>query len=191
LHADYLAAKAADLFAGIAPVIGGLAEPVAEDFAPSRPISLLVIQGGADPLVPIAGGPIAGSARGGRIIATEAMLKKYVAPNGITGAPTEELLPDRDPNDGTTTRVRRYPPGKEGAKVEYWLIDGGGHTMPGRALLAADREAFVGKTGRDFDGLEVIWQFFKTCPPRVQTAASPPIETAPAASAMPKVEEKP
>jgi len=173
IFCHYLAAKAADLFAGIAPVIGGLAEPVAPTFKPSHPISLLVIQGEADPLVPIGGGPIAGSDRGGRVIATEEMLKKYLAHNGITGPPQVEQLPDRDPNDGTITEVRRWPPGRDGVRVEYYLVKGGGHTMPGRSRGGALREAFAGKTSQDFDGLEVIWNFFKSCPSRRQAPSTP------------------
>jgi len=170
IFSHYLAAHAADLFAAVAPVIGGLAEPVAPKFKPSEPISLLVIQGDADPLVPIGGGPIARSDRGGRIIATEDMLRLYVKHNGITGKPTEETLPDKDPNDGCRTIIRRYPTGIGGVKVEYWLIQGGGHTMPGRPAPFALKEALVGKTSRDFDGLEVIWKFFQSCPARKHNA---------------------
>lgn len=178
IFAHYLAANAADLFAAIAPVIGGLAEPVAPTFRPSRPISLLVIQGDADPLVPIQGGPIARNDRGGRVIATDAMLALYLRHNRIDGAPTIVEPPDRDPDDGCRTVIHRYPPGEEGVRVEYWLIEGGGHTMPGsRRLPAAAREARVGRTSRDFDGLQAIWAFFKSCPPR---AAAAPV--APAAS---------
>lgn len=163
-----LAAKAADLFAGIAPIIGGLAEPLAAEFRPSRPISLLVIQGDADPLVPFAGGPIMGSNRRGRIIATEQMLRKYLAHNGIVGEPEMTTLPDADPNDGTITQVRRYPPGKDGVRVKYYLVKGGGHTMPG-SRRGVGREAIVGKTSRDFYASEVIWRFFKSCPTREQS----------------------
>jgi polyhydroxybutyrate depolymerase len=167
IFSHYLAAKAADLFAAIAPVIGGLAEPVAPSLKPSHPISLVVVQGDADPLVPIDGGPIARSDRGGRVIPTEEMLTLYLARNGITGKPSEELLPDTDPADGCRTLVRRYPPGEGGVKVEYWRIQGGGHTLPGsRRIATAEKEAHVGKTSRDYDGLEVIWNFFRSCPPR-------------------------
>ncbi len=167
IFCHYLAAQAADLFAAIVPVIGGLAEPVAATFRPSHPISLLVIQGDADPLVPIDGGVIARSERRGRIIHTEDMLKLYLRHNGINGEPTEELLPDTDPDDGCRALIRRYPTGKEGVKVEYWLIQGGGHTMPGtRRARTAIGELFVGKTCRDFDALEIIWNFFKSCQPR-------------------------
>jgi len=166
IFSHYLAANAADLFAGIAPVIGGLAEPVAERFKPSHPISLLVIQGDADPLVPIKGGAIANNDRGGRIINTDDMLKKYLAHNGITGDPKVEQIPDRDPDDGTTTEIRRWPTGKNEVRVEYLRVKGGGHVVPGRKVLQAAAEARVGKVSRDFDGLEVIWLFFKSCPAR-------------------------
>jgi polyhydroxybutyrate depolymerase len=174
IFCHYLAAHAADLFAAVAPVIGGLAEPVAPKFKPSEPISLLVLQGDADPLVPIQGGAIANRDRGGRIIATEEMLQLYVKHNGITGKPVVETPPDNDPNDGCRTVIRRYPPGIDGVKVEYWLIQGGGHTMPGRPTpAAAVKEALVGKTSRDFDGLEVIWKFFQSCPPKAKPDVSP------------------
>jgi polyhydroxybutyrate depolymerase len=160
-----LAARAADLFVGIAPVIGGLAEPLAAEFRPTHPISLLVIQGDADRFVPIEGGPIMGSGRRGRVIATEEVLSKYLAHNGISADPEITQLPDKDPEDGTVTEVRRYPPGTEGVRVEYYLVRGGGHTMPGSGR-GQRGEALVGKTSRDFDGPETIWSFLKSCPPR-------------------------
>lgn len=168
-----LAAKAADLFAGIAPVVGGLAEPLADGFQPSHPISLLVIQGDADPLVPIGGGAIANDDRGGRVIATAETLRKYLAHNGITGDPELVQLPDTNPNDGTTTEVRRYPRGIDGVRVEYHLVKGGGHAMPGIGGGGL-HEAIAGKTSRDFDGLETIWEFFRSCPPRANRHENSP-----------------
>jgi hypothetical protein len=42
--------------------------------------------------------------------------------------------------------------------------------MPGaRRPQTAVGELLVGKTSRDFDGLEVTWNFFKSCPPRQST----------------------
>jgi poly(3-hydroxybutyrate) depolymerase len=169
IFCHYLAAHAAELFAGIAPVVAGMAEPVAAKFQPRHPISLLVIQSDADKLVPIHGGAILNLPRHGRIIATEEMLKKYLLHNGITAKPTVEQLPDRDPKDGTTTEIHRWPEGRDGVRVEYWLVKGGGHTLPGRdPVLAGVREDLVGKTSRDFDAIEVIWKFFQSCPARKQ-----------------------
>ncbi len=143
IFCHYLAAHAADLVAGIAPVIGGMAELLAANFNPSRSSWLLVIQGDADPLVPINGGPIAGSGRRGRVISTDEMLKKYLVRNGISGPPQIEQLPDLDPGDGTATEVRRWPPGRSGVHIEYYLVKGGGHTIPGaRRPQTALREAW-------------------------------------------------
>jgi polyhydroxybutyrate depolymerase len=160
-----LAAEASDLFAAIAPIIGGLAEPLAPKFKPAHPISLLVIQGDADPLVPIEGGPIGAGRLGkrGRIIATEAMLKKYLAHNGIEGKPTETPLKDAAPDDGTTTTVRSYPKGEDGVRVGYYRVKNGGHSVPGNPHRAL-RERLVGKTSMDFDAYAVIWAFFESCP---------------------------
>jgi polyhydroxybutyrate depolymerase len=162
-----LAAEASDLFAAIAPIIGGLAEPLAPKFKPAHPISLLVIQGTADPLVPFNGGPIGAGRLGkrGSIIATAAMLKKYLAHNGIEGDPELEVFEDAAPDDGTTTIVRRYPQGKAGVRVELYVVKNGGHAVPGNPSRAL-RESLVGKTSRDFDAYAVIWAFFESCPPR-------------------------
>lgn len=48
--------EAADLVAGIAPVIGAIPLPIAPDCRPSRPISVLAVNGMEDPIVPFAGG---------------------------------------------------------------------------------------------------------------------------------------
>lgn len=163
MFCHYLAARAADLFTAVVPIVGGLPEPVAARFQPSHPISLFVIQGDADPLIPIEGGYI-GRGRRGRIVATEEMLRLYLKHNGITGTPTEELLPDTDPNDGCRVVARRYPPGRGGVKVEYWLVRGGGHHLHGSMSALPDR--LSGKTCRDFVLQEVLWKFFQSCPPR-------------------------
>jgi len=52
------AAEASDLVCGIAPVVGGMAPTVFEKFAPEKPVSILLIQSDADPLVPVGGGDV-------------------------------------------------------------------------------------------------------------------------------------
>jgi len=59
-----LAAEASDVITAVAPVVGGMAPSIAKNFAPKRPVSLFVIQGDSDPLVPIDGGYV--GFRGGR-----------------------------------------------------------------------------------------------------------------------------
>jgi polyhydroxybutyrate depolymerase len=50
-----------------------------------------------------------------------------------------------------------------------YLIRGGGHAWPGRPLYLPERT--IGKASQAFSATDVIWQFFKTCPPRVASSS--------------------
>ncbi len=143
-----------------------LPEPIAEHFEPRYPVSLFIIQGESDPLVPIAGGEVGyrfGKKRG-KFIPTNESVAKYVKRNGIKGQPNVTLLKDIDPDDGTTTEATRYPPGRNGARVQLYVVKNGGHTWPGRPLYLPER--LVGNDSQDFNASEEIWRFFKSWPPR-------------------------
>jgi polyhydroxybutyrate depolymerase len=52
-----------------------------------------------------------------------------------------------------------YGNGIQGTEVILYSVDGGGHTWPGGfQYLPA---WLIGKTSRDIDANEVIWEFFK------------------------------
>jgi polyhydroxybutyrate depolymerase len=160
-----LAAEASDAIAGVAPVVGGMAPAVADKFRPPFPVSILIVQSDADPLVPIDGGDVVlgqGRARG-KVISTHDAVAKYVERNGNRGDPVKSTL-DADPNDGTTVEVTKYPDGPGGAKTWFYLVKNGGHSWPGRTQPA--RQGAIAKTSRDFSATEVIWDFFKSCPAR-------------------------
>ncbi len=75
-----LACEASDLVTAIAPVAGAMTPEMTEKFRPEQPVSILMIHGDGDPIVPIAGGDIRiakGQSRG-RIIAAQDSLSKYV-----------------------------------------------------------------------------------------------------------------
>jgi polyhydroxybutyrate depolymerase len=161
-----LAAEASDLIAAVAPVVGGMAPAIAEKFAPKYPVSLFVIQGDRDPLVPIRGGYV-GFRRGrrrGKLVPTKEAVAKYLRRNAISGKGAVKRLEDADPNDGTTTTATVYPAGLGGAKVRVYVVGNGGHAWPGRPLYLP--EGIIGKASRDFDATRAIWEFFKSCPPR-------------------------
>ena len=161
-----LATTASDLVAAIAPVIGGLAEPLAGDWKPTHRVSLFVIQSSSDALVPMDGGPvgIAGMRERGRVIPMADAVAKFVALDGITGKPTVATLPDVNPGDGTTTKVTRYPSGPDGHRVLVYVVQNGGHRWQGRPG-ARGNPTLAGRSSADFNGERAIWEFFKTCPP--------------------------
>lgn len=161
-----LAAEASDVITAVAPVVGGMAPSIAKNFSPKHPVSLFVIQGDSDPLVPIDGGYVGfrGSRRRGELVPTKDAVAKYLQANGITVAPSVKKLDDTDPDDGTTTEVTTYPAGRGGARVQLYVVKNGGHTWPGRSAYLP--EQLIGKTSQDFDASDAIWVFFKSSPPR-------------------------
>jgi polyhydroxybutyrate depolymerase len=164
IFSHYLAAKMAARIAAIAPVAGGLAEPVAGNFKPAEPVSVLIFQGSDDPLVPYRGGGIRlpGGRERGRIIATDETVGKWVAGDGCQTNAVVELLPDKDPNDNCRVQKITYPKGRNGTEVILYRIEGGGHTWPSGSQYFP--ETLIGRLCRDLDGTEVIWEFFKAHP---------------------------
>ncbi|HJV55417.1 MAG TPA: PHB depolymerase family esterase, partial [Methylomirabilota bacterium] len=55
IFSHYLAAHLSTRIAAIAPVVGGIADPPEPWFRPERPVSVLMLQGTRDPLVPYHG----------------------------------------------------------------------------------------------------------------------------------------
>ena len=161
-----LASEASDVIAGIAPVSGGMVESIAENFEPAFPVSFMAIIGEDDPVMPVAGGPVAAllPQNRGRVLPLDDTIAKYLSLDAISGAPTVETLPDKPEDDDTTTRVFSYPPGKNGALVTIYRIAGAGHNWPGRALNY--HVELVGKASQDFDGSVAIGDFLERCPPR-------------------------
>lgn len=159
-----LAAEASDLVAAVAPVVGSMAPAIGANFNPKYPVSVLIVQGDADPLVPIAGGDIGlGRKKRGKGMATADVLALYLRRNGNANTPAITTL-DADPSDGTTVEVSKYPDGPDGAKTQYYLVKNGGHNWPGTPLYLP--EMIIGKASQDFSANETIWEFFKSCPPR-------------------------
>jgi polyhydroxybutyrate depolymerase len=102
IFSHYLAAKLSTRIAAIAPVAGGIALPLSEDFSSEQPVSVLIIHGTEDPLVPFQGGAIIlpwGRKRGA-IISTNSAVEKWVALDGTQRNARAEVLADTDPTDG-------------------------------------------------------------------------------------------
>jgi polyhydroxybutyrate depolymerase len=146
-----LACELSDRIVAIAPVAGDL--PTAA-CAPTRPVSVLAINGTADPFVPYAGGETVHS---GTVRSSPASAEFFAAHDGCSDAATSDE-PDLDARDGVHSHDRRYRcPGRVG--VELVTLEGGGHTWPGGPQYLP--KVVIGPTDRDFDASERIWAFFR------------------------------
>jgi polyhydroxybutyrate depolymerase len=158
IFCHFLATQRASTFAGIAPVVGGLAVPFNEHFNPDDTVSVLIIQGTDDLLVPYNGGPIAGGNRGA-IISTDDTLELWVQNDGCNNTPLREELPNTDLNDGCLVTQYTWSSGHADSAVVLLKINGGGHTWPGGAQYLP--ESVIGRVCKDFEATEIIWSFFK------------------------------
>ncbi len=90
------------------------------------------------------------------ILSHAAAVQKFVEVNHCPTEPKKEHLADKA-GDGTTIDKVTYAPCADGSEVQGYVVNGGGHTWPGgRQYLPA---ALIGKTTRNLDGSEVIWEF--------------------------------
>lgn len=158
--AHRLACELADKIAAIAPVIAQMPAHFAPRCKPARPVSVLMMPGTDDPLIPWEGGTIRfGRQTFGKALSVPETVKFWTRHNACPETPEVSSEPDRDPADGTRVRKEAYSGCRDGTDVVLYAIEGGGHTWPGgRQYLP---EALVGKMSRDIDAAEVIWEFFK------------------------------
>lgn len=161
--AHLVAMQLSEKIAAAAPVVGGLAEPAVQQFAPAEPVSMLIMQGTADPIVPFNGGGVDEGKRG-RIIDTNRVAKLWVDHNGCQSPPETGELPDTAPFDQCRVRWSNWTGGRKGTDVTLYVIEGGGHTWPGSLQYLP--KVIIGPVCRDFHATAVIWDFFEKHPKR-------------------------
>ncbi len=157
-----LAADLSDRIAAIAPVTAQISE-ANENLVPEFPISVMIINGDLDPLVPYNGGCINNLFNidecRGVVLSTEESIQKFIGYNqcslpGVTDAIIDEL-----PNDGTSVEVTRYSNCAENSEVVLVKVIGGGHTWPQgiKLPLVGDR---LGLVSKEINASEMILDFF-------------------------------
>lgn len=149
------AVEASERVRAVAAVVMGL-PAIHEHHPPKRPVSVLMINGERDPIVPYAGGDILG--KRGRVLSSPASLDWWATHDGCAQTRPEIQLPDLDPTDGTRVFVERREDCTDGASVELYRVEGGGHTWPGGRPYAPQR--IVGRTSHDIDASQVAFAFF-------------------------------
>jgi polyhydroxybutyrate depolymerase len=155
-----MACSASDTFAGFAEVGAALYLEMNDVCRRSPPSPILFMHGSADPSIPYEG-VTAGNPEGGepiritlRVIDTVSLFARRNG-CGMAGRSTTFAEGGRSPG----THVVRFVPNEcSGAPLEFYQINGGGHTWPGVAeVLPAEN---FGPTNMDIHASEVIWDFF-------------------------------
>jgi polyhydroxybutyrate depolymerase len=159
IMSQHLAVQLADKIAAVGSVCGLISNGDDAKFSPARPVSVLFMNGTADPLVKWDGGDVG---KRGTVISTDASVKRWIEFDHCDAKAIEDAPIDNDPNDSTRVLRYTYKNGKDGTEVVLLKIEGGGHTWPkGESHLP---EKLVGKTSQEIDATAVIWEFFKAHP---------------------------
>lgn len=148
-----LAAELSGRIAAVAAVSGTLAIPESQCH-PERAVPVLHFHGTADTIVPF-DGPGERTPKWLEFLPASETAKLWARLDGCASEPVITELPDRA-HDGTTVRSEVYGGGKGGAEVVLYVIEGGGHTWPGREPPVK----FLGKSTKNVVANDVIWDFF-------------------------------
>jgi polyhydroxybutyrate depolymerase len=157
-----LACELSGKIAAIAPVAGNIPVNLLRTCSASKTVSVLAICNVNDPLVPFNGGDVTGpfgQKKLGKVLSSRESVKFWVNHNGCLKKPDITYEPHNDREDETRTRREVYSNGNNNTEVILYVIEGGGHTWPGGYQYLP--EVIIGKTSRDLNAAEVIWNFFE------------------------------
>jgi polyhydroxybutyrate depolymerase len=152
-----LACEAADVFAAVAPVAATLSEDLGPRCHPSKPVSVAILNGTDDPIVPWMGGQVsAAGIKRGRVWSAEKTLDTWAALDGCREKSDDQVI-DKVPDDATSIILHVRSQCRAGSEARLYEIRGGGHTWPRGANYLTER--LVGKVSQELDGAEEIWRF--------------------------------
>jgi polyhydroxybutyrate depolymerase len=156
-----LACDLSDRIAAVAIVAASLSSNLAASCHPSQPISVLILQGTNDPIVSFSGGPLGTNGQRGEVLSHQAAVQKWSELNGCKQTRTvPNSATDDDQSGAKVADGVIHTACLAGVEVGDYVVQNGGHTWPGGKQYAP--EVMIGKTARDVDASELIWQFFAT-----------------------------
>jgi polyhydroxybutyrate depolymerase len=156
-----LGCEMADRITAIAPV--GAEMPKKLNCLPSRPMSVLLINGTDDPIVKYNGGHYKGAEYGGEYggglatLSAEDTAKYWAKLANCANKPERTKIPAKA-KGGMNTEVSTFEGCQHNAQVALYSVKGGGNAWPGGEQYMPEKS--VGKTSNDFSANEVMWSFF-------------------------------
>jgi len=147
--AQRLACEMSDSFAGVEAVASTLSEATSLSCKPKNPISVMIIMGTNDPLVPFNGGEMS-SGNHPKVLSAQDSFKRWAEIDSCEGQPELTKISD-------AVQLYSYASCKDNSHISLYTIQGGGHTWPGGVQYLP--EIMVGKTNRDIDAGELFADF--------------------------------
>ncbi len=153
--AMHVGCSVSDKVAAIATV--GATMPKTMVCLPSRTVSLMMITGTSDPLVPHGGGTEKNLNLA--TLSADDSAKAWAKIDHCGDKPAHSKLPSKS-KGGMETKIDTFEGCGQGAQVVLYSVKGAGNTWPGGEQY--EPENTIGKTSNDFSANEVIWNFLVT-----------------------------
>jgi polyhydroxybutyrate depolymerase len=157
-----LGCEAGDLFAGIAAVIASLPEAELPRCRDQGPLTLVMINGTADRLVPYQGGAVHAFGReAGTVLPVERTFELFVRRNRCELPAEETILKSLAENDPTQVRRRSYAHCAGQTTSTLYTVSGGGHRWPGVEPLKGLKGRLgdlLGRRTQILDASGLIWE---------------------------------
>ncbi len=151
-----LATQMPNRLAAIGVIVASATEGHADRSIPKTILPMIVMNGTEDPLIKWNGGPISVRDQE-KVMATPEFLRLYTQQGDCDVVMTLPMADTVD--DGTATILHFWQDCSNAAEVQLWEVKGGGHTLPGKKQYLGEK--LIGRTSRDYDGMEAIWSFLK------------------------------
>ena len=142
------------LFRAGVSVMSQLSKNVMESNSPTKSVSVAIIAGTEDPLVPYHGGFVQD---GSEILGAEDSVSRWVEWNQCNLKPTTQTIDEK--KDDTKLEIYSHSNCKDKTNVKLYKVIGAGHNWPGVTL----KIPFVplGRNTEELDASEEVWNFFK------------------------------
>jgi polyhydroxybutyrate depolymerase len=155
-----LALELSEKIAAVAPVTAQVSQTMAQRNS-TNPVSLMLLNGTKDPLVPYNGGEVKvfkfGRSRGS-VLSTDKTIEKFKKINACDNEVKVKKLPNKVANDKTVVEIYNYDNCNKNSEVILVKVIGGGHTWPGGKQYLRPRR--VGVVSREINASKMILDFF-------------------------------
>lgn len=145
---------------GVAVVSASLALDQLVTCSPDSSVSLMMINGTRDPVMPFDGGEMVWEGRSqGSVLSAEGAIHYWLGENNCKEKSSKRDVGNTNLFDETRSERVEFQNCENGTEVALVTVTNGGHTWPGGRQYA--NEKAIGKTSKDFDAAREIWKFFK------------------------------
>ena len=125
------------------------------------PLPVMIVNGTKDQFIPFEGGIT--KFKSEQILSSQETVNFWLKNNNIAfRKPQISMVSDNFKRDNSTISIFDFAADNPNRKVRYCIVQGGGHTMPGKKYgLKKIIQKIVGNQNQDLEGAELAWDFFK------------------------------